>query len=93
MLRPEDFFDLSDYTHCDLFLDVEYVWDALKRLREYIESVIKPDIQGEILYAVVFYPYAQRALSLDPGHRRHMDGDRALSHRRIPVCSVFCPHS
>jgi NDP-sugar pyrophosphorylase family protein len=49
MLKPEDFFDLSDYTHCDLFLDVEYVWDALKWLREYIEGVIKPEIQGEIL--------------------------------------------
>jgi NDP-sugar pyrophosphorylase family protein len=49
MLKPEDFFDLSDYTHCDLFLDGEYVWDALKRLCEYIESVIKPEIQGEIL--------------------------------------------
>jgi len=49
MLKPEDFFDLSDYTHHDLFLDVEYVWDVLKRLREYIESVIKSEIQGQVL--------------------------------------------
>jgi len=49
MLKSEDFFDLSDSIYRDLFLDVEYVWDALKRLREYIESAIKPDIQGEIL--------------------------------------------
>jgi NDP-sugar pyrophosphorylase family protein len=49
MLKPEDFFDLSDYIHRDLFLDVEYVWDALKWLREYIESALTPDIQGEIL--------------------------------------------
>lgn len=49
MLKPEDFFDLRDSSFRDLFLDVECIWDVLKRLREYLESVIKPDIQGEIL--------------------------------------------
>ncbi len=49
MLRPEDFFDLSEYTHRELFLNIKYVWDALKRLHEYIECIIKPEIQGTVL--------------------------------------------
>jgi NDP-sugar pyrophosphorylase family protein len=48
MLKPEDFFDLSAYTHQELFRDVEYVWDVLKRLQNYIETVINPEIQGTI---------------------------------------------
>jgi hypothetical protein len=31
MLRPEDFFDLSQTQFKELFSDVEYVWDALKK--------------------------------------------------------------
>lgn len=49
MLKPEDFFDLTAYTHRELFANVEYVWDVLKRLREYIENTIKPGIEGTIL--------------------------------------------
>ncbi len=48
MLRQEDFFDLNDFAHRELFLDLEYVWDALKVLPEYIESVLTPDIQGTV---------------------------------------------
>jgi NDP-sugar pyrophosphorylase family protein len=46
MLKPEDFFELKDFAHRDIFLDLEYVWDVLKRLSEYITSVIKPGIHG-----------------------------------------------
>lgn len=36
MLRPEDFFELSSFEYADLFADLEYVWEALNRLEEYI---------------------------------------------------------
>ncbi|PWH17000.1 MAG: hypothetical protein DDG58_08735 [Ardenticatenia bacterium] len=51
MLRSEDFFDLSRYAHRELFCDrrVIYVWDVLKLLKEYLEHIIKPEIQGEVM--------------------------------------------
>jgi NDP-sugar pyrophosphorylase family protein len=51
MLTPADFFDLSQYAHRALFEDarVEYVWDVLKLLREYLDSVICPEIRGEVM--------------------------------------------
>lgn len=49
MLKPEDFFDLSGYAHRELFMDVDYVWDVLKRLQDYVESVFKPGILGTVL--------------------------------------------
>jgi UDP-N-acetylglucosamine diphosphorylase / glucose-1-phosphate thymidylyltransferase / UDP-N-acetylgalactosamine diphosphorylase / glucosamine-1-phosphate N-acetyltransferase / galactosamine-1-phosphate N-acetyltransferase len=36
MFRPEDFFDLSTFEYADLFADLEYVWEALTRLEEYL---------------------------------------------------------
>ncbi len=48
MLKPEDFFELHDFAHRDIFVDLEYVWDTLKRLSEYIESAIKPGIYGTV---------------------------------------------
>ena len=49
MLRPEDFFDLTDFAHRDVFIDLKYVWDALKRLKDYIVDVIEPQIHGTIM--------------------------------------------
>jgi NDP-sugar pyrophosphorylase family protein len=46
MLKAEDFFDLSDFAHAELFAETEYVWDALKHLQDYIERVIQPGIRG-----------------------------------------------
>lgn len=36
MLRPEDFFELSSFEYADLFAGLDYVWEALNRLEEYI---------------------------------------------------------
>ncbi|NLY44268.1 MAG: glucose-1-phosphate thymidylyltransferase [Clostridiaceae bacterium] len=44
MLKPADFFQLSDNPFKDLFEDQEYVWEALKRLKTYIRDVIKPNV-------------------------------------------------
>ncbi len=49
MLKPEDFFDLSKTKHADIFAGVEYVWEALKRISDYVEKNLKPGIEGEVL--------------------------------------------
>ena len=51
MLAPTDFFDLDTYAHRSLFEDrrVVHVWDVLKLLREYLEHIIVPGIQGEVM--------------------------------------------
>jgi NDP-sugar pyrophosphorylase family protein len=51
MLAPTDFFDLDRYEHKSLFDDsrVEYVWDALKLLSEYLDQIIVPAIQGQVM--------------------------------------------
>jgi NDP-sugar pyrophosphorylase family protein len=51
MLAPADFFALDAYQHKALFYDsrVVYAWDALKVLREYLEQMIVPDIQGRVM--------------------------------------------
>jgi NDP-sugar pyrophosphorylase family protein len=46
MLGPEDFFDLSQARFKGLFKDTEYVWDALKKIKEYIRDNIEPNISG-----------------------------------------------
>lgn len=46
MLGPEDFFDLSQTQFKGLFEGIEYVWDALKKIKEYIKGDIKPNVSG-----------------------------------------------
>ena len=48
MLTPKDFFELQDYAHQELFADTEYVWEALKRLKDYIKATLKPGIYGTV---------------------------------------------
>ncbi len=49
MLRVENFFDLEGFVYRELFEDLEFVWDALKRLPDYLGSVIRPDIHGTVM--------------------------------------------
>lgn len=49
MLRPENFFELDNFAHRDLFVDCEYVWEALQRLKTYIADVIRPGIHGAVM--------------------------------------------
>jgi len=44
MLKPQDFFDLRQTRFADLFSGTEYVWEALKNIKEYIEKIISPNI-------------------------------------------------
>lgn len=51
MLVPTEFFDLDGYEHQSLFDDsrVEYVWDALKLLGEYLDQITVPEIRGQVM--------------------------------------------
>ena len=42
MLRPEDFFELSKCKQRDIFDGLEYVWDALKRIPDYVKANLEP---------------------------------------------------
>lgn len=48
MLEPTSFFDLSKSKYSDIFEDIELVWDALKKLPEYVDAKLKPNIKGII---------------------------------------------
>lgn len=49
MLKPTDFFDLSKTKHAAIYEGCEFVWDALKRLPDYIKEVLKPGVQGTVM--------------------------------------------
>ncbi len=44
VLRPQDFFELSGNPFASLFDNTEYVWDALKKLNEYIKETLHENI-------------------------------------------------
>jgi NDP-sugar pyrophosphorylase family protein len=46
MFRPVDLFDLSQTSHAALFEGCEFGWDALKRLKEYIERTLQPGLRN-----------------------------------------------
>lgn len=48
MLRPEDYFDLAGSGLEDLFAGVEYVWEALTRLEEWLVRLGPGRIEGEV---------------------------------------------
>ena len=47
MLSPGDFFDLAGLEGAELFAGCEYVWDALKRLPDYLAQRARRDLRGE----------------------------------------------
>lgn len=49
MLKPEKFFDLADFSHAALFARQDYVWDALRNLKEYFDGVDRHSIAHERL--------------------------------------------
>lgn len=48
MLHPKNFFDLSKSKHSEIFEGIEFVWDALKRIPEYVRANLKPSLNGTI---------------------------------------------
>jgi NDP-sugar pyrophosphorylase family protein len=46
MFKPADLFDLSQTEHAALFEGCEFAWDALKRLKEYIDANVRPGLHN-----------------------------------------------
>ena len=44
MLRPEYFFNLTEFEHKGIFSDMEFVWEALIKLKSYIKSNLTPNV-------------------------------------------------
>jgi len=44
MLRVENFFDLESNPFADLFETIEYVWEALGRIKDYIKGHLQPNV-------------------------------------------------
>ncbi len=42
MFKPGDLFDLSQTAHAELFAGCEHAWEALKRLKAYLETHVQP---------------------------------------------------
>lgn len=48
MLSPNAFFDLSGFDSVELFAGLEHVWDALKRLPDFLERRARRDLRGRV---------------------------------------------
>ena len=46
MFKPADLFDLSQTDHAVLFDGLEYAWDALKRIKDYVEANVSPALRN-----------------------------------------------
>ncbi len=46
-LNTQSFFDITDFPDADLFSQTEYVWDALKELKEYIDNKTGNDLPAK----------------------------------------------
>jgi UDP-N-acetylglucosamine diphosphorylase / glucose-1-phosphate thymidylyltransferase / UDP-N-acetylgalactosamine diphosphorylase / glucosamine-1-phosphate N-acetyltransferase / galactosamine-1-phosphate N-acetyltransferase len=47
MFKPSDLFDLKQTTHAAVFERCEYAWEALKRIKEYVEKTSKPGLRNK----------------------------------------------
>lgn len=52
-ISPQKFFELSEFKHRDVFDGVEFPWEILLNLNEFIQSVINPSIDCEIEEGVI----------------------------------------
>jgi NDP-sugar pyrophosphorylase family protein len=46
MFKPADLFDLAQTEHAALFEGCEFAWDALKQLKDYLESRLQPGLRN-----------------------------------------------
>ena len=44
MLQPEYFFDLKEFAHGGLFAEAEFVWEALIKLKSYMEESLTSNV-------------------------------------------------
>ena len=69
MFAPSDLFDLSEFEHKELFAGLEFVWDALPRIEQYIHSVLRPGIHTELMERVTIVGdvYIGEGTTVEPG--------------------------
>jgi NDP-sugar pyrophosphorylase family protein len=48
VFAPDELFELGSYQHGELFSGCAHAWEALERLPEYLRSVLRPGIRGEV---------------------------------------------
>lgn len=48
MFQPANLFDLSQTEHAALFDDVEFSWDVLQRIKDYVEANVRPANHGKV---------------------------------------------
>ena len=46
MFKPADLFDLTQTEHAALFEGCEFAWNALKRLKDYIDAKVRPGLHN-----------------------------------------------
>jgi len=46
MFKPTDLFDLSQTEHAALFDGCEFAWEALKRIRDYLQTHLRPGLHN-----------------------------------------------
>lgn len=46
MLKPDSFFNIQNNPFSDIFNNVEYVWEPLKNLKNYIKKTIQPNVSN-----------------------------------------------
>ena len=46
MFTPSDLFDLTQTGHARLFDDCEQAWEALKKIKEYIQANLRPELRN-----------------------------------------------
>jgi NDP-sugar pyrophosphorylase family protein len=46
MFKPADLFDMAETEHAALFEGCEFAWDALKKLKAYVEANVRPGLHN-----------------------------------------------
>src|SRR5690242_3457808 len=46
MFKPAELFDLTQTEHAALFDGVEFAWEALKKIKPYVEANLKPELRN-----------------------------------------------
>ncbi|MFT5194316.1 MAG: NDP-sugar pyrophosphorylase family protein [Cellvibrionaceae bacterium] len=72
MLKPSDFFDLSDPFAASLFQDCKYVWDVIAKIEEHVTRLVgdKQTILGEVMlgaYIGTAPIYIAEGARIEPG--------------------------
>lgn len=48
MFKPSDLFDLSQTEHAAIFDGVEFAWEALKKIKAYVETNARPTLKNRV---------------------------------------------